>query len=309
MCCVPAGIATVLTAILTAPSVQAGPETRPATVDQKHSGLATGALLHATLTDLPKDVLLRAGDVMIGRKDLDAEIARAPEPLRAQWRKNAFYLLERMATPKLLLSEARAASAGTTGEPRGRSDRDILNQHVERIAGRAKVTEEQVKAFYGKNKALFGGASLQHVASQIRVHLLRQKRQEVVRQHIRALGRRTNVQVASSWAARQAVLAKDNPVDKARSSGRPSLIDFGADGCVPCDMMAPILEALKKKHAKKLNVRFIHVRKQQILAARYGIRSIPVQIFYDKDGREVFRHVGFFARDAIESKLAEMGVR
>ena len=50
--------------------------------------------------------------------------------------------------------------------------------------------------------------------------------------------------MSASWAREQAVLAKDNPVDKARASGKPSLVDFGAKGCIPCDMLAPILEAL-----------------------------------------------------------------
>jgi len=46
-----------------------------------------------------------------------------------------------------------------------------------------------------------------------------------------------------------------------------------------------------------------------VLAARYGIGSIPVQVLFDKDGKERFRHVGFFPQDEIEKKLAEMGVK
>jgi len=108
--------------------------------------------------------------------------------------------------------------------------------------------------------------------------------------------------------AKQAVLARDNPVDKARDSGKPSLVDFGATGCGPCDMMTPILENLKVKYEGKLNVLFVHVRERQILGAKYGIQTIPVQVFFDKDGKEVFRHVGFFPQEEIERKLAEMGV-
>jgi thioredoxin 1 len=74
-------------------------------------------------------------------------------------------------------------------------------------------------------------------------------------------------------------------------------------------MLAPILETLKGKYAGKLNVVFVHVGQEQILAARYGIVSIPTQFFYDKDGKEVFRHVGFIPQQDIEKKLAEMGVQ
>jgi thioredoxin 1 len=72
--------------------------------------------------------------------------------------------------------------------------------------------------------------------------------------------------------------------------------------------MAPILEDLKAEYEGRLNVLFVHVREDPVLAAVYGIESIPVQVFFDKAGKEVFRHVGFFARDEIEKKLSELGV-
>lgn len=58
-----------------------------------------------------------------------------------------------------------------------------------------------------------------------------------------------------------------------------------------------------------MNVVFIHVGEEQVLAARYGIRSIPVQAFFDAQGREVFRHAGFFAQDEVDKQLAAMGVK
>ena len=59
----------------------------------------------------------------------------------------------------------------------------------------------------------------------------------------------------------------------------------------------------------KANVVFVSVRERQILASRYGIQSIPVQIFFDKDGKEVFRHSGFWPQDELEKKLTEIGVK
>jgi len=63
-----------------------------------------------------------------------------------------------------------------------------------------------------------------------------------------------------------------------------------------------------KKYEDKANVLFIHVREQQILAYRYGVQSIPTQVFFDKDGKEVFRHNGFFPQEEIEKKLKELGI-
>ncbi len=112
----------------------------------------------------------------------------------------------------------------------------------------------------------------------------------------------------SEWFKRQRELAKDNPVDRARNSDKPTMVEFGADGCKPCDTMQPILDKLRGKYTKRLNLIFIHVRKEQILGVRYGISSIPVQVFFDKDAREVFRHVGIFPEEEIEKTLTQMGV-
>jgi len=73
-------------------------------------------------------------------------------------------------------------------------------------------------------------------------------------------------------------------------------------------MMQPILDNLRRDFGDRLNVVFVHVGEEQVLGARYGIRSIPVQVFYDGRGEEVFRHVGFFAQEEVLKQLARMGV-
>lgn len=57
-----------------------------------------------------------------------------------------------------------------------------------------------------------------------------------------------------------------------------------------------------------MNVEFIHVREQQVLAARYGIQSIPVQILFDKGGKEVWRHTGFIPQTELEAEIAKLGL-
>ena len=51
-----------------------------------------------------------------------------------------------------------------------------------------------------------------------------------------------------------------------------------------------------------------HVRENQILGARFGIRSIPVQVFYDKNGEEVFRHMGFYPEAEVLKQLSKLGI-
>jgi len=90
--------------------------------------------------------------------------------------------------------------------------------------------------------------------------------------------------------------------------GRPTLIDLGAETCVPCKMMAPVLEGLKKDFAGKLDVHVLNVNEYAQLVSEYDVRVIPLQIFYDATGQERFRHEGFFSREDILAKWKELGV-
>jgi thioredoxin 1 len=90
--------------------------------------------------------------------------------------------------------------------------------------------------------------------------------------------------------------------------GRPRLVDLGADKCIPCKLMAPILEELKKEYAGRLDVVFIDVWKDREAGKPYGISVIPTQIFYDASGKERFRHEGFFSKQEILKKFQEIGV-
>ncbi len=88
----------------------------------------------------------------------------------------------------------------------------------------------------------------------------------------------------------------------------PRLIDLGADKCIPCKMMAPILEELKQEYANKFEVEFFDVWKNSDAAKKYAIRIIPTQIFFDASGKELFRHEGFLSKKDILTKWKELGV-
>jgi thioredoxin 1 len=87
----------------------------------------------------------------------------------------------------------------------------------------------------------------------------------------------------------------------------PRLVDLGAGKCVPCKMMAPILEELKTEFAGRLDVEFIDVWKNPDAAEPYNIRLIPTQVFLDPQGLELFRHEGFYGRQDILAKWSELG--
>ncbi len=87
-----------------------------------------------------------------------------------------------------------------------------------------------------------------------------------------------------------------------------TMVDLGAKKCIPCKMMAPILEKLTKQYEGKAAIIFIDVWEHRDQAEKFGVRSIPTQIFYDKNGKEVYRHQGFLGEDAIIEQLGKMGV-
>jgi len=88
----------------------------------------------------------------------------------------------------------------------------------------------------------------------------------------------------------------------------PRLFDVGAKTCIPCKLMAPILEGLKKEYAGRLQVDFLDLSMNPNYAAEYKVRVIPTQIFYDASGKELFRHEGFFSKEDILAKFKELGV-
>jgi len=108
------------------------------------------------------------------------------------------------------------------------------------------------------------------------------------------------------------IQTNDTPTATPESAGQvkaiPRLVDLGATKCIPCKMMAPILEDLKKTYVGKLDVQFIDVWENPDAGKEYGINLIPTQIFYDAAGKELFRHEGFFAKEDILKKWKEFGV-
>lgn len=88
----------------------------------------------------------------------------------------------------------------------------------------------------------------------------------------------------------------------------PRFLELGADQCVPCKMMQPVLEELRREYSGQLQVDFIDVWKDPKQSQQYAISSIPTQIIFDAQGKEVFRHIGFFPKDQILKKFEELGM-
>lgn len=85
------------------------------------------------------------------------------------------------------------------------------------------------------------------------------------------------------------------------------LVDFYADWCGPCKMVAPVLEEVSADYKDKLNVVKVDVDVEQNLARRFGVQSIPTLILF-KDGKQVASTLGFQPKPMVEKFIAQAGV-
>jgi thioredoxin 1 len=111
-----------------------------------------------------------------------------------------------------------------------------------------------------------------------------------------------------SMSAFAAEPSKAGPTNAPAKADLPRLVDLGADKCIPCKMMMPVLKELKQEYAGRMKVDFIDVWKIPDAGKAYRINLIPTQIFFDASGKELFRHEGFFSKADILAKWKELGV-
>jgi thiol-disulfide isomerase/thioredoxin len=275
------------------------------TVEEAFPGLAMNVLASAELVSMAPTVLLTAEDVEIRTSEIDEILDRVVPEMRPKLERNLFFLLEQEAAKRILprLAEADGIS------PEAGNESAAIHAFLDRRAGDVSVSEAEARAFYESNREMVGGMPFEPVRDSIVEFLVNQKKQTAKDEYLAALGRTAGIRVNRAWAEARHEIVRDNPVDRARASGKPTLVEFGATGCVPCDMMQPILENIRKKYGDRINVVFVHVGEDQFLGARFGIRSIPVQVFYDEDGNEAFRHSGFYPEAEIVKQFEKLGVR
>jgi thioredoxin 1 len=103
--------------------------------------------------------------------------------------------------------------------------------------------------------------------------------------------------------------ATDATVRQSLSYGKPTVIDLGARSCIPCKKMAPLLESLSGEYRGRASVLFIDVHEDQAAARKFRVQMIPTQIFFNAQGKEVKRHIGFMDKSEIIKELKAAGLK
>jgi thioredoxin 1 len=100
-----------------------------------------------------------------------------------------------------------------------------------------------------------------------------------------------------------------NRLDIDFSKYQVTFLELGADRCIPCKAMQPIMKEIAAAFPDRVQVIFYDVWKDSAPAEKYGIQLIPTQVFLDQKGKEIARHVGLFPKEEILELLKKHGVQ
>jgi thioredoxin 1 len=90
-----------------------------------------------------------------------------------------------------------------------------------------------------------------------------------------------------------------------------TFIELGSVNCIPCKAMQPVMKEIEQQYGDQVRVVFhdVWTEEGKPYAEQYKIRAIPTQVFLDKNGKEYFRHMGFFSTEEIVKVLEKQGVK
>ncbi|OFY61650.1 MAG: thioredoxin [Bacteroidetes bacterium RBG_13_43_22] len=117
--------------------------------------------------------------------------------------------------------------------------------------------------------------------------------------------------VAVSCNSQSKPAAENKEAENKDIKYKVTFIELGSVRCIPCQQMQPIMKSIREKYPTQVNVVFHDVWTEAgaPYAKQYGIDAIPTQVFLDKDGKEYFRHIGFFPEEELVKVLNQKGVK
>ena len=193
-------------------------------VREKFPALSSGMFADAVIETLEKGTILLADGLTITEADLKKALAAEKPDLQKQLEKNLIFVLEQETVRRAVLREAKKGAIGQDSQD---DDSRIKQFLAGKIAG-VSVSEQEIASFYQENKDMMGTTPFDTLKEDIREYLLQEKKEEAITASIEKLTDSLRFRIDGAWLEKQNRLALDNPVDKARSSGKPTMAEFGA---------------------------------------------------------------------------------
>jgi thioredoxin 1 len=231
-------------------------------------------------------------------------------------------LLDILINKALLLQEARKEGVtapkgeGATSPAAGQdAETLIVTAYFEKKrATLPPVPSEEVDRIYEAYKDQMGGRKKEEATTLIRQMIEQQRQGEEVKKLIADLRKNAKIEVNQKALQRLAVVPpgmetqSEGDFRKALAGGKPMIVDFGSNSCIPCRQLRPVLQKIRKDFTGRLEVLIIDVQNNQKLASEYQVQVIPTVVFFDPGGKELFRHQGFMSDEKIKEQLTKMGV-
>lgn len=275
----------------------------PERVGTLYPTICSGALRDAVVADLPDGVIASFYDTSIAQADLAKEIAGMNASDRGQAEKYPVHTVQRMLTNRLIAIEASdwARKNGRSG-----SADDLVSAYINAGLPAIEVTEEESRTFFTEHANMFGDATFEQLKGFVVSMIREEKLLDAEDDLKRTLGKRHQIKVSASWIKAQSEKWAENPVEQARTSGKPTLAVFSVVGC--CDRMLPVVSILRGKYGAAAGFVFVNIQEEPVLQELYGVRAIPVSILYDAAGVEVYRHKGIMTVKDVLNKFSEHGI-
>lgn len=240
------------------------------------------------------------------------EVEMIEEPTRGMIKEDPAQYLDMMIMKALVLQEARKTGI-QAGKDKG--EEAVIEEFLQKkFSSPPPVSKEEVEEVYQVYKDGLSGKTLEEVAPIIEQALQQQKQEREYMEFLQGIREKAAVEIdqerLKAIAAKPADTATNSGEDLANAlqSGRPVLVDFGSNSCVPCRQLRPILQEIKKEQEGKLEVLVIDIYKHQNLSSDYRIQVIPTLVFFDSSGKEMFRQQGFMPKAALMEQIKKIGV-
>ena len=268
-----------------------------------------------------RQALARVNDEKITVDQFNKELAKVDPPLiRDMFREEPNNLLERIIVKTLLLQEAKKQGLSApvktykdaAKNPLPTEESIIVEYIGKKFSSPPEVTREEVEGFYKMYKDRMEGKPLKEVAPSIEQYIREAKQQQALAQFLEELRKNAKVDINQERLKKITVnppeMDTEDDLKNALTSGKPILVDFGANSCLPCRQMRPVLKEVRTEYSEKAKILIIDVYKNQNLAQEYKVLMLPTLVFFDSKGKEAFRHVGILEKEKIITKLKEIGM-